>query len=140
MARNLLLGLMCLGKKMRGPKSGEKGVVPIIGEKRLPPVPAAHYMIDGSFILDSHQPWPLSPYRVLWRLTLGGERCLLSMATDRDVRQMQDWCKAVGRDIHKMHAFVRFRLVGGGCRHGSGAVRGVVRAGSSHRETCGAVF
>lgn len=51
-------------------------------------------------------------YRVLWRLTLGGERHLLSMATDGDVRQIQNWCKAVGRDIHKMHAFVRFRLVG----------------------------
>ncbi|MCX6856330.1 MAG: TIGR03915 family putative DNA repair protein [Verrucomicrobia bacterium] len=50
-------------------------------------------------------------YRVLWRLTLGGEKHLLSMATDPDVRLMQDWCKAVGRDIHKMHAFVRFRLV-----------------------------
>lgn len=50
-------------------------------------------------------------YRVLWRLTLGTERHLLAMATDRDVRQVQDWCKAVGRDIHKMHAFVRFRLV-----------------------------
>ena len=50
-------------------------------------------------------------YRMLWRLTLGGERHLLSLATDRDVRQIQDWCKAVGRDIHKMHAFVRFRLV-----------------------------
>jgi probable DNA metabolism protein len=50
-------------------------------------------------------------YRTLWRLTLGGEKHLLSMATDRDVRQIQDWCKAVGRDIHKMHAFVRFRLV-----------------------------
>ncbi len=50
-------------------------------------------------------------YRVLWRLTLGGERHLLAMATDREVRQLQDWCKAVGRDIHKMHAFVRFRLV-----------------------------
>lgn len=51
-------------------------------------------------------------YRVLWRLTHGSERHLLSMPTDRDVRQLQDWCKAVGRDIHKMHAFVRFRLVG----------------------------
>jgi uracil-DNA glycosylase len=51
-------------------------------------------------------------YRVLWRLTLGGERHLLSVATDADVRMMQGWCKAVGRDIHKMHAFVRFRLVG----------------------------
>jgi probable DNA metabolism protein len=51
-------------------------------------------------------------YRLLWRLTLGGERHLLSISTDADVRQIQNWCKAVGRDIHKMHAFVRFRLVG----------------------------
>lgn len=51
-------------------------------------------------------------YRVLWRLTRGGERHLLAMATDRDVRQIQEWCKAVGRDVHKMHAFVRFRRVG----------------------------
>lgn len=50
-------------------------------------------------------------YRVLWRLTIGAERHLLSMPTDPDIRQLQDWCKAVGRDIHKMHAFVRFRLV-----------------------------
>jgi DNA polymerase len=50
-------------------------------------------------------------YCVLWRLTLGGERHLLAVATDRDVRQIQSLCKAVGRDIHKMHAFVRFRLV-----------------------------
>lgn len=51
-------------------------------------------------------------YRVLWRLTHGGERHLLAVATDRDTRQLQQWGKAVGRDIHKMHAFVRFRLVG----------------------------
>ena len=51
-------------------------------------------------------------YRLLWRLTHGGERHLLAMATDRDVRQLAQWGKAVGRDIHKMHAFVRFRLVG----------------------------
>jgi DNA polymerase len=51
-------------------------------------------------------------YRVLWRLTNGSERHLLSVPTDRDVRQLQQWAKAIGRDIHKMHAFVRFRLVG----------------------------
>lgn len=51
-------------------------------------------------------------YRMLWRLTHGGERHLLMLSTDPDVRQVQRWCKAVGRDIHKMHAFVRFRLVG----------------------------
>ncbi len=51
-------------------------------------------------------------YRVLWRLTHGGERHLLAVATDRDVRQLEQWRKAVSREIHKMHAFVRFRLVG----------------------------
>jgi probable DNA metabolism protein len=51
-------------------------------------------------------------YRLLWRLTLGNERHLLSLATDPEVRQMQAFCKAVGRDIHKMHAFVRFRRIG----------------------------
>jgi DNA polymerase len=51
-------------------------------------------------------------YRVLWRLTQGGERHLLAVTTDRDVRQLAQWSKAIGRDIHKMHAFVRFRLVG----------------------------
>lgn len=51
-------------------------------------------------------------YQLLWRVTRGGERHLLAFSTDPDVRQVMLWCKAVGRDIHKMHAFVRFRLVG----------------------------
>jgi probable DNA metabolism protein len=51
-------------------------------------------------------------YQLLWRHTRGGEKHLLELATDPDVRLARLWCKAVGRDIHKMHAFVRFRLVG----------------------------
>jgi DNA polymerase len=51
-------------------------------------------------------------YQLLWRHTRGGERHLLELATDPDVRLARLWCKAVGRDVHKMHAFVRFRLVG----------------------------
>lgn len=51
-------------------------------------------------------------YRMLWRLTHGCEKHLLGMTTDPDVRLAQQWCKTIGRDIHKMHAFVRFRLVG----------------------------
>lgn len=51
-------------------------------------------------------------YRALWRIARGGERRLLSVCTDADVRLLQQWNKAVRRDIHKMHAFVRFRLVG----------------------------
>ena len=37
---------------------------------------------------------------------------MLGNPADPDLRLVQQWCKAVGRDIHKMHAFVRFRLVG----------------------------
>ena len=51
-------------------------------------------------------------YRLLHRLTLGGERQLFNAPSDSDMRQCRMWAKAVGRDIHKMHAFVRFRLVG----------------------------
>lgn len=51
-------------------------------------------------------------YRMAWRITRGGERHLLEMPTDADTRLVRNWCKAVGREIHKMHAFVRFRLVG----------------------------
>lgn len=51
-------------------------------------------------------------YRLLHRLTLGGEKHLLGMPSDRDMHQCNAWAKAVSRDIHKMHAFVRFRLVG----------------------------
>jgi uracil-DNA glycosylase len=51
-------------------------------------------------------------YRLLWRWVVDGQRHLLNMATDPDIRRLQDWLKAVGRDIHKMHAFVRFRQVG----------------------------
>lgn len=50
-------------------------------------------------------------YRLLHRLVTG-ERHLLQNPADPDTRQCQAWVKAVGRAIHKMHAFVRFRLVG----------------------------
>ena len=51
-------------------------------------------------------------YRLLYRLTLGGERHLLTMPTDPDMRQCEMWARAVAREVHKMHAFVRFRGVG----------------------------
>lgn len=51
-------------------------------------------------------------YRLLHRIVTGGERHLLQNPADADTRQCQAWAKAVGRDIHKTHAFVRFRLVG----------------------------
>src|SRR3954454_2915407 len=49
-------------------------------------------------------------YRMLWRLQ--ADRDLLSVATDADVARLQAMVKAVHRDQHKMHAFVRFREIG----------------------------
>ncbi len=49
-------------------------------------------------------------YRVLWRLT-HGEKELLEVEVDDDIRQLTLMAKAVHRDVHKMHAFVRFRKV-----------------------------
>ncbi len=49
-------------------------------------------------------------YRLLWRLR--GRHDLLDVATDPDVAEVTGMAKAVRRDEHKMHAFVRFREVG----------------------------
>ncbi|MFL6415891.1 MAG: UdgX family uracil-DNA binding protein [Bryobacteraceae bacterium] len=51
-------------------------------------------------------------YRVLYRIT-HGERSLLKIDIDDDVRELNLMAKAVGRDMHKMKAFVRFRRVEG---------------------------
>jgi DNA polymerase len=51
-------------------------------------------------------------YRVLWRLQRDPH--LLSVATDADVRKLEEMEKSVRRDIHKMRAFVRFRRIGEG--------------------------
>jgi uracil-DNA glycosylase len=49
-------------------------------------------------------------YRLLWRLR--GQHDLLDVATDPDVSRVGAMAKAVRRDEHKMHAFVRFREIG----------------------------
>ena len=46
-------------------------------------------------------------YRLLWRLR--EEPRLLMVATDEDVTRARNMKKAIDRDIHKMHAYVRFR-------------------------------
>ncbi len=49
-------------------------------------------------------------YRALWRLT-HGEPHLLEVRTDPEVRPLMEMAKAVDREVHKLHAFVRFRVV-----------------------------
>ncbi|MCL6251186.1 UdgX family uracil-DNA binding protein [Altererythrobacter sp. KTW20L] len=48
-------------------------------------------------------------YRLLWRLQ-GNPRALEDRA-DADVRRLDEFIRQVRRDMHKMRAFVRFRLV-----------------------------
>lgn len=54
---------------------------------------------------------PMVLYSILWRL-LSGERRLLDNPLDPDVIELERMEKAVRRDLHKMHAFVRFKQVG----------------------------
>jgi DNA polymerase len=49
-------------------------------------------------------------YRLAFRLAQG-ERQLLSNELDADVRALETMTRQVARDIHKMHAFVRFREI-----------------------------
>jgi DNA polymerase len=50
--------------------------------------------------------WELM-YRLTWRV-LNQNRDLLDNDADPDVQLARTWAKAVHRDVHKMHAFVRF--------------------------------
>ena len=49
-------------------------------------------------------------YRIAWRL-LYEDRNLLEITIDPEVRELMARRHSVGRDIHKMHAFVRFREI-----------------------------
>jgi DNA polymerase len=51
-------------------------------------------------------------YRLLWRIRLPGGRQLLEQASDPDVAKLRTMERNVRREIHKMHAFVRFRKTG----------------------------
>jgi DNA polymerase len=58
-------------------------------------------------------------YALIWRV-MHGERSLMEVPSDPLVRRLEAVRKSVGRDIHKMHAFLRFREVrdpDGDCRY-----------------------
>ncbi len=88
-------------------------------EPPLPPAQGETPTVPKEFLKLAHtvahhaspSKWALL-YLVLWRLTHGGERHLLKMASDLDLVKLAEMRKAIQRDIHKMHAFVRFQKVG----------------------------
>ncbi len=90
----------------------------LFGGESKPPKPNKSLTIPKAFIemarsAAAHRDprrWALL-YELLWRIS-HKEPHLMALSTDPQLRQAHRWVKAVGRDIHKMHAFVRFRKVG----------------------------
>jgi DNA polymerase len=83
----------------------------------LPDVPAGAFNVPAKFvelarsvILHRDPERFAILYRLLWRLRSNHD--LLAVATDPDVALVSQMARAVHRDEHKMHAFVRFREVG----------------------------
>ncbi|MGN6498690.1 MAG: UdgX family uracil-DNA binding protein [Tsuneonella sp.] len=90
------------------------------GKRRLPsppgdarPVRASRAFVEfaKSAICHSEPERFAVLYRLLWRLQ--GNPRLLEDGADPDVRRLEELARSVRRDIHKMRAFVRFRLIEG---------------------------
>ncbi|MCD6078928.1 MAG: uracil-DNA glycosylase protein-like protein, partial [Ramlibacter sp.] len=72
-------------------------------------VPPAFLELCHTVVLHSEPQRFALLYRLLWRLV--HEPALRHDPLDPDMLQAREMAKAVQRDIHKMHAFVRFRQV-----------------------------
>ena len=75
-------------------------------------VPASYLQLVKNVICHSDPQRFALLHRLLWRIA-EGERHLLGVHSDPLVHRLRRMQKAVERDAHKMHAFVRFRQVGG---------------------------
>ncbi len=91
-------------------------VQPLPTPSHGPAVPAAFMGLANRVLAhrDPHRHALL--YRLLWRLT-HGEKALLANPLDEDVYRARVLEKTIGRDLHKMKAFVRFREVPGSTDH-----------------------
>jgi probable DNA metabolism protein len=86
--------------------------LPAAANQPRPHVPAA-FLQRAETVACHRSPhrWNLL-YRLLWRLQR--DRDLLHIEVDEDVAEFRRLERQVMRDLHKMHAFVRFRRVGDG--------------------------
>lgn len=82
---------------------------PPLAAEREVTVPRAFVPLAEAVICHSDPHRLALLYRILCRLR--SEPRLLEIATDPDVSAARRMEKAVGRDVHKMHAFVRFRTL-----------------------------
>ena len=102
---------------LRGGSAGAGGLFAPPDPTPLPSEPGPELMVPRAFARHagtaachrSPEVWPLL-YRLLHRI-VAGERQLLDDPLDPDIAALTRLEKAVRRDAHKMHAFVRFRRV-----------------------------
>ena len=98
-------------RSSRGEGNGEgQSNLPAIPARAQLTVPRAFVERAGAVICHSDPGRFALLYRLLTRLR--DEPKLLEIASDPDVRRFEAMEKAVGRDMHKMRAFVRFRKIG----------------------------
>ena len=90
-----------------GREPGAGPPIPAMGATRPPSIPRRLMSLleDLACYRDPNR-WELM-YRLTWRV-LNQNRDLLDNDADPDVQLARTWAKAVHRDVHKMHAFVRF--------------------------------
>ncbi|BBK39491.1 hypothetical protein STAQ_45690 [Allostella sp. ATCC 35155] len=90
---------------------GEGGLLPADAPPpaggAAPAVPRSFFDLAGKAVLHRDRQRFALLYQLAWRAAR--EPGLLSVATDPLVAAVEAMAKAVRRDIHKMHAFVRFR-------------------------------
>lgn len=81
-------------------------------QRRATPLKVSRRFVDLARFAASHSDSARFDllYRLLWRIS-HGERELLANSVDPMVRRANQWAKEVGRDRHKMRAFVRFKEV-----------------------------
>ena len=81
--------------------------VPALAAARPPSIPRRLMsLLEDLACYRNPNRWELM-YRLTWRV-LNQNRDLLDNDADPDVQLARTWAKAVHRDVHKMHAFVRF--------------------------------
>jgi DNA polymerase len=86
---------------------------PIPPPKTTPPSVPRDFLSLAQTIAHHRSPdrWALL-YQTLWRLTHDREKNLLKISSDPTTARLQKMRKEISRDIHKMHAFVRFKKTG----------------------------
>ncbi|WP_298327785.1 TIGR03915 family putative DNA repair protein [Asticcacaulis sp.] len=86
-----------------------RGETAEIGGRRAVTVPSAFVELSKAVLCHSDPRRFDLCYRLLWRLQT--DKPLLRVVTDPDVALAHAFAKSVGRDTHKMKAFVRFREI-----------------------------